>query len=265
MKLRVGTSIVTSAVLVTVLALSGCGGNSNSKSAKAPGAKAGTTSTSKKVSIVSGRDNSGDILGETNDGSGNAASFTLKTPKNSDGDDTCKSEKEECSCEVAIEAPTCTNRVEASSRYTPNYGNDVLDYVWNHKADYQYDGKDYDPTKQMLVYGGAIIVDHTGFSSGNLKIDVKGMECGKAILHNGADTVQAGFANPGHKVFVMIKIDGMPDQWTTLSDTMDESGNFTIDLTDIDLGDGTKDVEVLLFSIKDADKAGTTGMSGANS
>jgi hypothetical protein len=98
------------------------------------------------------------------------------------------------------------------------------------------------------------------------------MACGKAINHkDGSVAASAGFANPGINVYALVKVmdkNGnqiLGDQWTSI-DTMDESGNFTIDLNGINLGNGDNNkIEVLLFSNKEADKANTTGVTGAGS
>ena len=85
------------------------------------------------------------------------------------------------------------------------------------------------------------------------------MKCGKAVKFDGT-AVEAGFANPGRSVFVAIKKGTQIVKWTKITDTMDEDGNFTVDLDGIDLSGS--DVKVLLYSVKPADKAGTTGATG---
>jgi len=258
-KRRVLTSIVTSAVLATVLVLSGCGGSNNGKSVVGGGLESGGTAGGTNE-VISGNNNSSDMTGDTADGTGNAGKFTLGgTIRDAQGNETCTTESENCSVTCSLNATSCTTRVEANDKYNSALGIKVLDYLWAHKDDYGYN-----PQVDMAVYGGTLIVNASGFcSSDSFKVDIKGMKCGKAILHPDGATVAAGFANPGHKVFVLVEIDGQPDQWTTITDTMDESGNFTIDLSGIKVCGG--DVKVSLWSIKTGDKSGSTGMSGANS
>jgi hypothetical protein len=276
-------SVVTSMVLASVLVLSGCGGSSSSEGTKAGGLADGQTAQASIPSIVFSKANGKteytvDVEGSTNDGSGKAASLRCADTKDAAGNDTCTKASDECSVKCAVEAVSCGNsaavtRVEAEDRYAAGYGIAALNYANANKGSLKYN-----PATDMLVYGGAIVLDVNGFSSADIKVDVKGMSCGKSINHKDGTVIGgAGFANAGHQVFALVKVmdkDGnqiLDDQWAPV-DTMDESGNFTIDLNGINLGNGADNkVEVLLFSNKPAKTgegapiSGTTGVSGAGS
>ncbi len=248
-KRRLLTSIVGSLALAVVLV--GCG--SSNGACCSGGLKPGTEAKGIIASIISGEENEFVLTGETGDKTGEAGSAILSRTYDSAGNEVCKTASEACSCSIDLEATTCTKRVEADDKYTTEDGLAVLAHVLANSTAYNYD-----ITEDMVVYGGTMLPIVNGFCTSDLKIDVKGMKCGQAILLDGS-TVQAGFANPGHTVFAMITIDGKATQFTTVSDTMDADGNFTIDLSGIDLCG--ENVEVSLFSIKKADKAGTTGGS----
>lgn len=250
---RVFTGVVGSLVLAAVFI--GCG-NSTKANIDLTGLEPGTEAKGSIDSIISGKENTFILTGTTEDGTGEAGSVKLSKTYDSAGNEVCLTAEEACSCSVDLEATTCTERVEADDKYTTEDGEAVLAYLLANSAAYNYDS-----TKDMVVYGGTLLPIINGFCVGNLKIDVKGMACGHAIMFSDpSTTVQAGFSNPGHTVFAMITRDGEAPQFTAIG-TMDANGNFTIDLTGIDLCGSN--VEVSLFSIKTANKSGTTGGSSS--
>ncbi len=261
-KRRVLTSVVASAVLAGVLALSGCGG-SNSGSCCSGGLKSGEEAAGTISSVITGQTNKTVLAGNTGDETNEAGSATVTRTLDSLGNETCQIVSDGCSLTVNLLATccpddtTCADRVEADDKYKTADGLAALEEVKNNPSKY-----DYDITKDMVVYGGTILPVVSGFCTSDLKIDVKGMKCGQAIKLDGL-TVATGFANRGHKVFAMITRDGEEPQFTAVG-TMDELGNFTIDLTGIDLCG--ENVEVTLLSIKPArsQEAGTTGATGGS-
>jgi hypothetical protein len=252
MKRNILTSVVASTVLAGVLAMSGCGGSSNSNEPKAGGLKSGEVA---KAEAQVGAGSKVDLATSTG-----AVASTIKFNKVANASGAAPECAATSSCNTTVtQESSCPKKkvVNPILRYVSCYGKTALDYAYAHKADLKYD-----PTKQMVVYGGAIIVKSDDFDTADLTLDVKGLDCGLETRTE----VSAGFANPGHKVFAMIRVmDGcgnISEQKWTKEVTMDENGDFTLDIVGLELGaDGQ--VEILLFSIKDADKTGSTGVSGA--
>ena len=241
----------------------GCGGNSGACCNS--GIKAGEQNsvvidkfTTDKDGNMDGR---GDITNENGDSSGSIV-VTRGSSVNPSGepDDHCTKPDNTCSIKV-IQESHCPDKplLEPVLRYTDCYGTSALKYAAKHAGDLSYDF-----TKQMIVYGGALLLQSDDFSTVDATLKIKGIKCGMEVRTGNP----AGFSNPGAKVFALIKIldacgnDVKDSQWTK-EVTMDENGNFVLDVDGLEFGNDNQ-VEILFFSVKDADVTGSTGISGAS-
>jgi len=252
------TSVVVSSVLLGALAFNGCGGSNSSITSEVAkgGLKAGE-GASAKATISAGKEGKTSLVQDLTSGSG-AVVGTISFSKVMRDDGSCATG---CDGTMTTKQDTSCPKVKVAEkdavlRYTKCYGRTATSYA-TRKGMYDY-------TSEMIVYGGALLFKSNDFDGFSAKLFIKGLKCGLEARTE----VAAGFANPGHKVFALIKImdecgnDVKDSQWTEVA-TMNENGDFTLNLENIDLGDNHK-VEILLFSIKNADKTGSTGSTGGS-
>ncbi len=201
------------------------------------GAKSGTFSSQTTVTVVMNfEDINMTIVGER----GLAGRLLAKNFKHIDGSKACTQGDEECKLSTIFETAPCSGSLESIENY--NF-EEIVDYVTTHKESFQ----DFNSTKQ-LIYGGVLKTTIVGFSSSDIKLRLEAIMCGRVILQNG-NTKLAGFANPGHSAFALIKVKDQPYQHTSIS-VMDENGDFSLDLSGINLGKENEIVEIMIFSIR---------------
>jgi len=247
---------------LAAIAVIGCGG-SNSGSCCKGGIKSGEVGKT-TIAFTADENGTSNKKGTILDSNGNeTGSVVIKKSTNTvpDGTETPACQDANNPCEVkVIQESHCPKKLIANPilRYTICYGRSAVTYAERHASDLNYD-----PTKQMIVYGGAVILQSDDFDKVDASLTIKGIACGMEVRTE----KPAGFSNKGHKVFALVKIlnacgDDVKDSQWTQEVTIDENGNFTLDLEGLEFGDDNQ-VEVLLFSVKDADITGSTGVTGS--
>ena len=188
------TSVVVSSVLLGALAFSGCGGSNNSKSdEKLPtlGAGESATGSAKIVADASGNVNMAVNLESSKSGV-KVAKATVKQVL-LDGKPACGAGSE-CTV-VAKQISAC--QIDATSDSFTNALSHVGDLIAGA-------GDRYDANKDMVVFGGTMQIQTTGFNQAALDLDVNMIGCGSAISKDNTP-IQAGFSNEGHTVDVFVQ------------------------------------------------------------
>ncbi len=269
MKKNILTSAVVSSLLVGALAFSGCGGSSNSSNnTELPTLSKDDTKAEGSAKIIAGTDG---IVNQTIDlisekeGVKVAKATVEQVLK--DGEPACGA-GEECTV-IAKQISAC--QIDASSASFTNALSHVDDLISGA-------GDRYDPNKDMIVFGGTMQIQATGFNQASLDLDVNMISCGSAISKDNTP-IQAGFSNEGHVVDVFvqtaddvisIKSEGEKKGfWIRNVRIKDGKIQLTSEMIEEEFkkvgGEGKcldMPVTFTFYSIKDSNKDNTTGVTG---
>jgi hypothetical protein len=238
-------TVTTSTVLAGILMLSGCGGSS--ESSKLPTLGKDDNKAEGTAAVIA--DNNGNVNIEvpvvSQKGNKVAVATFRKVSKN--GNECCTQSSDNCSVKVK-QISACG--IDASDSAFIDAKDHVLDLI-------NQVGSRYDANTDMVVFGGILTVSGVGFNQATMSLSINMIECGSAFGKDG-NPIQAGFSNEGHIVDVYVEDANGNGKW--INNIRIQNGKILIpasQLTDIDLP-----ATFTFYSIKDANKNNTTGITG---
>ncbi len=245
------TSVVTSTVLAGVLMMSGCGGSNSVQVETLPNLgkdDSVAVGTSKILADSDGNLNIKIPLVSENNKVQVAEVIFSQVLKN--GVAACTQLVDNCEVK-AKQVSACG--IDASS--------DAFIAAISHLEELKAGAGDrYDDAKDMVVFGGTLLIDAEGFDECNMALSINMIDCGSAFKTDGG-AVEAGFSNENHIVDVYVSAGTIAPYAST------DSGKW---MRNIRIKDGkilmtAEQLDSLklpatftFYSIKDSDKDGTT-------